>query len=259
MPPEATETPVSLQEQLHALFLLDKQVRGMRARLDVALSRTKAQAGKRGQLQQQRDELAAQLKQVQAKASGFEHEANGLEERITKLRGQMNSVTSHKEYQALVVEVNTLKADKGKLEEQALEQLTQVDAIQAKIGEVDAKIAERGKLETQSQGEVDSARSEVGERLDQLTAERDAAATQLPEDIQKQFRKLADEYEGEALAEVEEQSRRHMEYTCGGCYMSIPVERVNAVMSKPNVVTTCPNCGRILYASAELKSAIGSK
>ncbi len=231
----------------------------MRSRLDAAVSRTRAQAGKRGQLQQQRDELAAQLKLVQAKAATLESEANALEGRVGKLREQMNTVTSHKEYQALVIEVNTLKADKEQLEEQALEQLGNVDTLRAKIAEVDEKIAERGKLETQSQGEVDSAKAEVGEKLDQLTAERDAAAAQVPEDVRSRFFKLADEYEGEALAEVEEQSRRHMEYTCGGCYMSIPVERVNAVMSKPDVITTCPNCDRVLYASPELKTAIGSK
>src|SRR5690606_34890700 len=140
------------------------------------------------------------LKQVQAKAASLEHEANGMEERIGKLREQMNSVTSHKEYQALVVEGNTLKVDKGKLEEQALEQLGQVDTVQAKIADLDAKIAERNKLETQSQGEVESARAEVGEKLDQLTAERDAAAAQLPDDVRAQFLKLADEHEGDALA-----------------------------------------------------------
>lgn len=249
---------MALQDQVHALFLLEKQVRGMRERLDAAVSRTKAQAGKRGQLQQQRDELEAQRKAAAAKASGFEKDASDMEEKIVRLRGQMNSVKNNKEYSALLVEVNTLKVDKGKVEEQALTHMAQVDEIAAKIADVDAKLAERGKLETQSQGEVDAAKAEVGDRLAQLTAERDEAAKALPDDVRKAFFKLSDEHDGEALAEVEEQSRRHMEYTCGGCYMSIPVERVNAVMSKPNLLTTCPNCGRMLYASSELKTAIGT-
>lgn len=250
---------MSLQDQLRELFNLDKQVRGMRTRLDAALSRTAAQQQKRQQLEQQRAELDRQLKAVQAKVNAYEGQLKDMDERIEKARAQMNSVRSNKEYSALLVEVNTLKVDKGKVEEQALEQMQQADAVKARIAEVDEKIAERQKLEAQSQNEVQAAREEAGARLDELTAQRDAAAEKLPPDVMKLFNRLADNYEGEAMAEVEEQSRRHREYICAGCYMELPFERVNVVMSRPDEVVTCPNCGRILYIHQDLKAAIGAK
>jgi predicted nucleic acid-binding Zn-ribbon protein len=248
-----------LQDQLRELFNLDKQVRGMRTRLDAALTRTGAQAQKRQQLQRQRDELVGQLKLTQAKTSALEGQLAEMDQRIEKARTQMNSVRSNKEYSALLLEVNTLKAEKGKVEEQALEHMQKVDTIKAQVAEVEAKIAEREKLQTQSQGEVDAARTEVGEKLDELTAQRDAAAAELPPEVLKLFNRMADNHDGEAMAEVEEQSRKHREYICGGCYMELPYERVNVVMSRPNELVTCPNCGRILYIGQELKAAIGTK
>ena len=251
--------PLALQDQLRELFLLDKQVRGMRSRLDAAIRRTQAQQNKREQLQRQHDELAAQLKQVQVKAATLEHQASEMDGRISKAREQMNSVKSNKEYSALLVEVNTLKVDKSKVEDQALEQMNEVDTLKQRVTEMEEKIQEQSQLESMSQSEVQSARDEVGSKLDELTRERDAAAEKLPPEVRNMFNRLADAYEGEALAEIEEQDRRRMEYTCGGCYLSLPVERVNAVMTRRDEVVTCPACNRILYINQDLQAAIGSK
>lgn len=250
---------MALQDQLRDLYLLEKQVRGMRARLNAAISRTNALQAKRQQLQRQRDEIAEQLKQAQARVSTAEKEISEMDSRIEKARTQMNSVKSHKEYQALVVEVNTLKVDKGKVEEKALERMQEVDNLKAKLGEMEQQLADRAKLESNSLAEVQAARDEVGAKLDEVTAQRDAAAAALPRDAVVTFNRLADMHEGEAMAEIEEQDRRRKEYTCGGCYMSLPVERINAVMGRPDTIVTCPACGRILYVNEELKAAIGAK
>jgi hypothetical protein len=250
---------LALQDQLRELFLLDQQVRGMSSRLDAGTNRLRQQQTRLEQLSRQRHELEDQLKHVQAKAASLEHQANDVDQRIAKLREQMNSVTSNKEYSALLVEVNTIKLDKGKLEDEALAQLAEVDATRARLDELTTKIDDQAKLVTLAENEVAAARDEVGKKLDELKAQRDAAASQVPLDARALFERLSYAHDGQAMAEVEEQDRRRMEYICGGCYMQLPVERVNAVMSRPDQLTTCSNCGRILYMPSELKSAIGSK
>ena len=61
---------------------------------------------------------------------------------------------------------------------------------------------------------------------------------------------------GYALAEIEEQDRRRMEYTCGACFMSLPIQVVNATLTAQDKPVTCSSCGRILFAKAELKEAL---
>lgn len=247
---------MSLQDQLHELFLLDQQVRGLRSRLDAGVRRQQAQQNKLEQLQQQHQELADQLRHARSSAQALEKQSNDVEQRITKLRDRMNSVTSNKEYSALLVEVNTLKVEKGKLEDQALEQMSQVETLQQRTGEVEQKVAAQTKLVAGAAAEVAQAREEVGARLDDLTAQRDAAAEAIPPEPRALFERVSRSFEGDGMADVEEENRRRMEYNCGGCYLSLPIECVNALMMRPDELVTCPNCSRILYMKPELKSAL---
>jgi predicted nucleic acid-binding Zn-ribbon protein len=246
---------MSMQEKLRQLYLLDSQVRGLRTRLDAGVNRLGKLKGKLDQLSRQRAEVADQLKQNQVTATGLEKQAQAADERVNSLREQMNNVKSNKEYSALLLEVNTLKLDKGKLEEEALKAMEKVEQLKAQLAEFDAKIAEQTKLVQGGEAEVAAARAEVGQQLDDLTAKRNAAEAELPADVRTTFNKLSDMHEGDAMAAVHEQSRRHMEYTCAGCYMVLPAERLNALMRRPDEIVTCPSCGRILYLEQELKAS----
>lgn len=247
---------MSLQEKLKDLFQHDRHVRGLRSRQDAAGRRRDLQQKKLDQLKQQQSELNEELKRTQAHQSSLEADAGGVDEKMDKLREQMNTVTNNKEYSALLVEINTLKIEKGKIEELALEQMTRVEEMQGRADELSAKVDEQSKLVDLASREVEEAQSEVKEQLEQVTAERDAAAADVPDDVLKLYRKLDDDTEGEALCGIDEQDRKRREYTCGGCYMALPIQTVNATITKPDTVTQCPYCDRILHVSEELRTGL---
>lgn len=250
---------MSIQQQIQALHLFDTQVRGLSSRLNAATRRRDAQANKLEQLQTQHRELEQQLKHCQTAATAAEKQLVDLDAKIDEHREQMNSVTSNKQYSALLVEVNMLKDQKAKLEEQALAEMSGVEECRKSLDELDQQIAEQKKLVENAEAEVEAARSEVGDRLDDVKKQRDEAAEQLPADVLRDFERLADAYGGEAVVEIEEQDRRRMEYTCGGCFMSLPFETVNKLLTRPDEVAHCSNCNRILYAGSELKQALAPK
>jgi len=247
-----------LQDQLYAYFELDQRVRAMRARLDAALRRRDLQQRKLDQLKQAATELDQQVKTAKAHTASLENEANAVEQRIVAQRDKMNSATSNKEYSALLVEVNTLKADKSKLDDQQLESMTKSDELAAQADELNGRVEAQSKLVEGATKEVAEAEAEVGGKLDELSAERDAAGEPLSDDIRKTFDRLSHTYDGEAMAEIEEQDRRRMEYTCGGCFTLLPVESVNALITKPDQVTTCGTCNRILYVGKDLRESLAA-
>jgi len=249
---------MSLHEKLYQLFLLDQQVRGLSTRLDSARNRHKAQNTKLEQLSQQHRELAEQVKHVSAKTSTLEKEASDIEARIATIRTRMNAVTSNKEYAAMLLEVNTIKIDKDKKEEEAIAQMENRERLAGQLKELETKVADQKRMVGISEKEVTDRRAEVGEKLSEVTVQRDAAAKELPPDSLAAFNKAASYHDGEALAVVVEESRKHHEYSCGGCYMSIPVERLNTLMSRQNTLTSCPNCSRILYVAEELKQSLST-
>jgi len=247
---------LSLQEKLHDLYLLDQTVRGLRTRLDAATRRHKLQSTKLQQLRQQHEELTDQHKHAMAEVASLEHQANDADERVSKLREQMNNVRSNKEYSAMLVEVNTLKADRGKVEDRALELMGEVESLRTQLAELDATIAEQQRVAEMADAELNERHSEVADRLEELKAERAEAARELPGDALVIFDRLADTTDGEPMAPIIEQDRRRLEYVCGGCYMQVPVEKVNLLLAK-NEMVRCPSCTRILYLEPELKEAMG--
>jgi len=239
--------------------MLDQQVRGLRTRLDSATRRLNLQNKKLDQLRQQQSELSDQFKHAQAEVATLDHTAADAEEREAKLREQMNSVRNNKEYSAMLVEVNSLKDEKGKLEDQALAKMAAADDLKQRLSEVKAKADSQAKLVDAAKAEVQSAQEEVGVQLTDATAKREAAANKIPADVLSTFERLADHYDGQTMGEIEEQDRRRREYTCNGCYMELPIERVNAAMVKPDELVTCPSCNRFLFIKQELKAEIGAK
>jgi len=247
---------MGLNEALRNLYLVDQQVRGLESRLEGAEKRVRMQQVKLEQLHQQRDELASQLRHAEAHAATLENEINSKDAKIAQLREQMNSVRTNKEYSAMLVEVNTLKADRGKIEEQALELMGQIDAYKEQMAALEGQVAEQEKVKELAERELADRHAEVKEQLERVKAERAEAASQIPPEALGAFERLAETYEGEAMAPVIEEDRRRMEYVCGGCYMQIPVEKVNLLLSQDQMVR-CSSCQRLLYLEPELKEAMG--
>ncbi len=249
---------MTINESLHALFLVDQQVRGLESRLDGARRHVRVQQIKIDQLTQQRDEILNQLKQAQAHGGSLENEISAIDERIDKLRSQMNTAKTNKEYSAFLVEVNTFKAEKGKLEDQLLEQMSRVEGFQAELQAIEQQLAEQQRIKLVADKELDERTAEVSEQLNALKADREKAADAVNPEPLSVFERLVETYEGEAMAPVIEEDRRRMEYTCGGCYMQIPVEKVN-LLATQDVLVRCPSCSRILFLESELKASMAGK
>ena len=247
---------MSVQDQLTQLYRFDQQIRGLRSRVDSATRRLAAQRAKLDQYQRQASELHDQLLQAKATAANLASDAQATQDRVEKVRQTMATVRSNKEYSALLVEVNTLKIEQEKIQDKELEQMVRVEEIEGRHKEVQDKASEQGRLVDLAQNEVKEGEAEIADQLEELEKQRDAAADPIDAETLSTYRKLIDDYEGEALAEVEEQDRRRMEYTCGACFMSLPIQVVNAALTTRDKPVVCPSCQRILTVNRELKEAL---
>jgi uncharacterized protein len=248
---------MGLTQDLYDLYLIDQQVRGLSRGLNAAASHVRGQQAKLDQLNQQLSELGQQLRHAQAAAANLENDAATVQQRIDRLREQMNSAKTNKEYSAFLVEINTLKVEKGKIEEQALEHLTRVDKLKEQAQAVQSQAAEVQRIKSHAEKTLSEREAEVGDQLAQVRARRETAARQVPPKALTVFEKLNEATDGEALAEVTREDPRS-DYTCGGCYMALPMERVNLLATTDEIVR-CPSCGRILYLATETRAALSEK
>lgn len=201
-----------------------------------------------------RDELDA-LRQSsldrRKQADSIELDLRQREEHIEKLRVALNSSKTNKEYASILTQINTSRADNAKLEEQALKILSDVDTVKAQAAGVQEKLAaEQARLQ-----EIKASNAAEIEKLqrmiDDLTARRTEAAQGVSPDVLSIFEKMASRYDGEAMAPIDVTGRRPpLNYTCGGCYMSLNAEHANVLKTRDEI-RQCDNCQRILYMAPE--------
>lgn len=198
------------------------------------------------QLDDQIDAKKAEIQQHQLKARHLEAEIKQREEQVAKLRQQLNTTRTTREYAAILTEINTEKADSGKIEEQALAAMQAVDQSKAETeqlaGQRDAIVqrVEKAKAALQQFTEI------TRNQLQDLESRKQEFAESIPGKLLSQFERVAEYHEGDAMAEVLKPNPKFDEYVCGGCHMSLTMEQVNSLMTRDEL-QMCNNCQRILY------------
>jgi predicted nucleic acid-binding Zn-ribbon protein len=184
-----------------------------------------------------------QLSKVQADRLELELKSN--DETISKLGASLNTAKTNKEYSALLTQLNTTKADNSKVETQTFELLKDIEADEAECKNIQNQAAEQKQKLEQTRKEADVLATKYQAEIDQIQAEWDKQAKFIPPEPLQLFKRVAETYDGEALALVENQEGQSDAYTCGGCFMGITAESVNLLITRDDIIR-CPNCTRIL-------------
>lgn len=236
------------------LFKADQQLREAQGRLDAA--------SKDVRIQERRvHDLADRLKQGQQKAKELAGKSHNLDldlksrdAKIEKYRSQQQSAKNNKEYQAFLVEINTAKVDRNKVEEDAIKVVGQLEAQQNENAETAKMVeAETAKL-AELKGSIEAKLAGLRQEIEQVRPARDAAAAEVSKLSAKAlqvYERLADRYDGEAMAHIARSDPRSEQYVCTSCNMELVIDIYNRLKTRDDLVM-CPNCGRMLYIPADM-------
>jgi len=233
---------------LHSLVNLqsiEMHLRAVEQRLRKNQQSVRKQEHRIEQLQAGLHAKREEIKLTRLQSSKLELDLKARDEEIGKLRVALNAAKTNKDYSAILSRINVDKADNAKLEDQILRLMTHVDGDQNTCREIEAQIeAETQKL-ADIRNQVAERNQEIEAELHNLKAEYEKATGLVPVKELTIFKRLAERFDGEVLAEVNQPDPRRPERQCGGCFMTIPLEVANALMSKDELIM-CPSCGRIL-------------
>lgn len=244
---------MSVTKHLLDLFRVDKQLRGLRHRLEAAERFLSQQAAQLSELERTKADLTGQVRQLRAASANDEGEAQRLEAKMGQIREQMNQTKTAKEYQALVTELNTYKTQKSEFEERAIESMGRIEAAEARLKEIDEQHGERTRMVAKAKADRDERDAEIKDRVAELTAQRSDLTKAIPAANLTEFEHLVRTRGDEAMAHIEMIDRRAHEGSCSACMMAIPVESLSALMT--GKLTRCPSCRCFLYIEEGLMSA----
>ena len=182
---------------------------------------------------------------TKVQADRLELELKIREEEIAKVRASLNTAKTNKEYSVLLTQLNTTKADNSKIETQVLELMKEIEADEAECQKIKEQIEEQKKLLELKRKESDILSAKYEEEIKQIQHKWDEQARTIPSEQLEIFKRVADTYDGEALAKVEQQDGKIQLYSCSGCFMNITAESVNMLMTRDEIIR-CPICTRIL-------------
>jgi hypothetical protein len=204
---------------------------------------------KENQLRTLQNSLEAKKEEIQLariQADRLELELKDADQTLVKYRAALNNAKSNKEYAAILTALNTTKADSSKIESQTLELMKNIDADQQQCDQIIQQIEQEKTQLNEIRKQAEELAKKYEAEIAEIEQQWQRAASEVGTETLETFKRVAETYDGEALAEIEIHDNRSGIYTCGGCFMSLTTETANTLLSRDEIIR-CPNCTRILY------------
>ena len=129
------------------LFRADQALREAQERLDAATKNVRIQERKSNDLNEKLKLAQTRHKELLAKSGSLDLDMRTRDAQIEKLRSQQQNAKNNKEYQTFLIEINTQKVDRAKIEETAMKVLEESETAGKELAELTTVLeSERAKL-----------------------------------------------------------------------------------------------------------------
>lgn len=156
-----------------------------------------------------------------------------------KLQTQLYSLKTNKEYQAMLQQIETTKADVSVIEDKILELIDQIDKVKIDNDREKQRLQEEEKVMTLKKKDIEDRIKVIDDRVAQLEGQRKQVTPNIEPKILTQYERILLNRDGLAIVNVKDDS-------CQGCNMFVPPQVINLIKMYQDLIT-CEICNRILY------------
>jgi predicted nucleic acid-binding Zn-ribbon protein len=157
-----------------------------------------------------------------------------------KADGRLWEVKNNTEYSAVLLEIETIKQEKARGEEEILGLMELQERLAVESREAEVRLKAREEQARQDEAVIRKKLAAVEAELASLRADRDSRARELPRPLLADYEKILKARSGIAVASVNSSA------VCGGCRMSIRPQAIQELKAA-QAPMICENCGRYLY------------
>jgi len=223
---------------LKELHRLHRHLKDLDAKIEQAPRQLTIQQMKLAKQEENLKQAHDAIQQLTLQSREKEGSVKSTQQLVLKHEKQLTEAVAKKEYEALKKEIAQEKGLIGKLEDEILAAIAQVEEKTAQLPEVE---------NTTQKARADFAQFEKDfqERLDRLAGEKTRAQAELiateatlPDDIRVQYARFINAKGSDCMAGVKGR-------TCLACYTEITSQMLGELGR--GVFMMCKNCGRMLY------------
>lgn len=158
----------------------------------------------------------------------------------TKAEARLWEVKTNKEYSAVLLEVEEIKQEKGKTEEEILALMEMQERLTVDLREAESRLKTREEQAREDEGKVRKKLAEVEGELAIVRAERQSRAREITPALLSSYERILKARGGVAVAHVSASA------ICGACRVTIRPQAMQELRTTGDL-KLCENCGRYLY------------
>lgn len=215
---------------------------GHRRRRLPELARRAAAASTVRTLTDERDAATQRAAQAEEEVAAAEKSALDLAAKRARLDGQLKTIISPREAEALMHEIATLDGRRDELDELELDALGRQEEAEGAAATAAADLPAAEEALATAQAGLDEAGAGLDAELAAQRAARDEAAARLSAGDLAAYERARVQFDGVAIAKLEGAQ-------CTGCHLDLARADIDALRALgPGAVGECPQCGRYLTA-----------
>ena len=225
-------------ETLRTLHRIHRQLSHLRERLRRGPNLVRAHQANVARCEELSHAVQVDTKAVRMTADTKQGQLQDGESKVEKLRVQLNTASSNREYQTLQEQIAATEMANSVLADEILEALEKIDEFVTRVSDAEAALSTARSEAEKAQAEVEKEEPRIGDDIQRLEVELQQCETALPEEFRLVYQRLVRARGQDALAPIKDQY-------CGGCNQHVPLNMVNDLMlARP---AFCLACGRLLY------------
>lgn len=179
------------------------------------------------------------IKELETRGKTIETEMASIEAQIVKYKNQQLLVKKNEEYQALTHEIDGAGEKISDLESGELEVLYELDEERKRFAESEAKSKDEIALEEKTISRLNERELEVKGDLESARSAMEAAEAELDNPSRSKYKQVARGLKFPVIVALSGHS-------CAGCHMRVS-NAIDSEVKAAKEITTCDNCGRVLY------------
>ncbi len=227
-------------QRLQELQVLDTRIAGLERKLEAIPARIQATRDGLQQAKVAVDAIRQKADQVRKDVRTKEKEVDFQQSQRAKSEAKLYEVKTNKEYSAVLAEIETLKVEKGRLEEEILALMELGERLTPEIAEAEARLRRQtDEARVQETAATEEQRA-LETDLQAARGERESLAREIPRDLLSQYARLLRGRGGLAVALVGSNG------ICAGCRVTLTPQRFQEVRQSSQILV-CESCGRILF------------
>ena len=194
------------------------------------------------------DAAKHRVKQIESDRKKLELDVDAKKEQIDRYSVQQFQTKKNEEYRALAHEIEMCKEAIRKIEDQQLELMEQAELASHEMNEATKAASVILKDIESAKATITDKETRLKKELEILKADYEQLQSAVDEEVREKYLRIRRAKGANTVVGVQHS-------VCGGCHVKLPMQVVLSCQAQQELVT-CPNCGRILYFTREMDTAV---